>query len=910
MAKYRVPSQAANGSQTFSDNLVGRQITDGSSQLTNTNFDLYRVKSEKDDKDFKTSSFSNFITLDDIGLMAETDNTIKFNGDKNDASKSLFGSLKQRINVSITKIINNYPSAIYADKTVINKTEPYTAFNIVYNNILKTTDFDVEQSTFYNPFDILFTQPNSNTQPEFINENRNIFSQYQNYVLEYNKVKYNILNYSNEDNIITFKVSGNPFSGVTEINENYLIKPNDGICEEFFDKLDDLESSLMNRETNPKFEVTFKVVRESISENGKDLVDYKLNWPIAKDGWNIQIVGIDFSLFLSKLNDISDEIDDYKSNLIIRFLTAPQLYEFDTEDKYAESIFQLYGQNFDRVKKFIDNIAYMRNVTYDSINNLPNKLLKNLSNNLGFNSVNLFDEKSLNDILYTRQDSAYEGITVGKNLVESEYEFYRRLITNLIHIYKSKGTRKSLEFFLKFIGAPEPMIKINEYVYKVKSLPNISTFEDNIYDIIEGTNTDETITGHTFNSTQYLYLTGLTTNITTLIRSEYPINSDGFPQKIESEANNIFFQKGSGWYNDTLEHRSPLVIDYENSILTGRSKTTKTKNKPHTFGEDYFDLYRNFSGLNYGFDLMSEVDNLKINSINDENNSKLTLNRKNINVFLSSTQAIEYDIYRQSRNLEVSFGRLEPQSNVSFAEFIDNALNKILTNSNTVKYNKTYIDLVNVYNEYVNNVTVPYDFITVNEFINKISPYWVNIVEQFIPASTLWLGGNVIENSKFKRSKYQYKKSCPIFEMVDDRYPNFEEYVNNNPTHTSFRFYPIFNIDNMVYSGSTYVTTGTTVINYTNLNQQWDTSLVSLINDINTYNGYERDNIGDDNNYGNEINYSGITGSTITSPLISLNYFVNEEGIDKIKFKSFKYGNHSCTVTKNFNFQVLMESNI
>jgi hypothetical protein len=114
----------------------------------------------------------------------------------------------------------------------------------------------------------------------------------------------------------------------------------------------------------------------------------------------------------------------------------------------------------------------------------------------------------------------------------------------------------------------------------------------------------------------------------------------------------------------------------------------------------------------------------------------------------------------------------------------------------------------------------------------------------------------------------------------------------------------------MVYSGSTYVTTGTTVVNYTDLKQQWNISLVSLINNINTFNGYIRDNIGDDNNYGNEINYSGITGSTITSPLISLNYFVNEEGIDKIKFKSFKYGNHSCTVTKNFNFQVLMESNI
>jgi hypothetical protein len=64
-----------------------------------------------------------------------------------------------------------------------------------------------------------------------------------------------------------------------------------------------------------------------------------------------------------------DEIDNFKSNLIVRFLTSPQLYEFDTEEKKAESIFQIYGQSFDKIKKFIDNIAYMRNVSYDKINN-------------------------------------------------------------------------------------------------------------------------------------------------------------------------------------------------------------------------------------------------------------------------------------------------------------------------------------------------------------------------------------------------------------------------------------------------------------------------------------------------------------------------------------------------------------
>ncbi len=54
MAKFtKVPSQAANGLQTFSDSLVGTQITDGSSQLTNTNFALDKVIPERDNKDFK-----------------------------------------------------------------------------------------------------------------------------------------------------------------------------------------------------------------------------------------------------------------------------------------------------------------------------------------------------------------------------------------------------------------------------------------------------------------------------------------------------------------------------------------------------------------------------------------------------------------------------------------------------------------------------------------------------------------------------------------------------------------------------------------------------------------------------------------------------------------------------------------
>ena len=60
MAKTKVPSQAANGGQTFSDNLVGRQITSGSSALTNTSFDIDKTIPERMPKILKTTHFLSF----------------------------------------------------------------------------------------------------------------------------------------------------------------------------------------------------------------------------------------------------------------------------------------------------------------------------------------------------------------------------------------------------------------------------------------------------------------------------------------------------------------------------------------------------------------------------------------------------------------------------------------------------------------------------------------------------------------------------------------------------------------------------------------------------------------------------------------------------------------------------------
>jgi hypothetical protein len=685
--RYKIPSQAASGADTFSDGLVGNQRTTGN--IANETFILDKVIPEKDSKKFKTSPFSDFLTLDTIkeqvdetlnpdGTTIARKEKIKFRGGKNDAGKSLFGSLKLRLQVCLVDIINRFPAGFLIDSTSPLKINNYTLNNISYSNTTKNTTFNVNDTIFYNPLDIVLKQPKSNTLPQSTNLLRDFFSSYTKYVIEYSGNTYDILRYTEAgvDNVTTFIVKGNPFSGETTINTSVFIKPKDSITEEFFNGLDDLQQLLLDRQSTPIYTANFKVPRESLDKTKTELVDYTTTWPTSKDGWNIQIVGSGYDEYVYRLSSIGDEIDDYKSNLVVRFLASPQLFEFDTEDQKAQSIFQLYGQSFDSVKKYIDNIAYMRNVSYDGINNVPDLLLKNLANTLGLTTVNLFDEKSLTDSLYTRTDVKYSGLTVGTTLVEAEYEFYRRLLVNLAHIYKAKGTRASLEFFLKFLGAPEPMIKIDEYIYEVNSIPKTNNVLNNdVYDLINGLSTTTVVTGVTQTTTGVTYQTGSITNTTTLTAAEYPIDENNLPRKVTNLSSDIFFQKGAGWYDLTLDHRSTNIIDDANSILTGNTKTIVTKPKDFTYGEDYFDHFRTLPGLNYGFDLTSKVDNLQISNTTDESLSKLILNRKNLNVNLSASRAVDYDIWRQSRNLQVNFGSatLYPQTGYTFAEYLDAA---------------------------------------------------------------------------------------------------------------------------------------------------------------------------------------------------------------------------------------------
>ena len=393
----------------------------------------------------------------------------------------------------------------------------------------------------------------------------------------------------------------------------------------------------------------------------------------------------------------------------------------------------------------------------------------------------------------------------------------------------------------------------------------------------------------------------------------------------------------------------------------------------------------------------------KIKNVEIESDSKLILNRKNIHIFLSSARAVDYDIWRKSRNLNISFGTetLNPQTGFTFAEFTNNVLSQTITDSNVMKYKNTYISLEDIYSDYMNNTNntgyTPYNFISLNEFITQMSPYWTQVIEQFVPATTLWNGGNLIENNTFNRSKYRHRKPCQIFELIDDVYPeptgtttqyfqdeiqtmwnmyNFASDldsfngVNNLQMEDGYiQFYPIFEIDGNIFSGDTdpsisnsaykhyngdddpenylalnavtkctyallsgattltTTVTGTTYyksvqlykdtddsvltgktlnVDYDSLKLMWKQAIINTVDYINAYSGTT---IGDSIYSGGTLPYAPFTASTgsnvsalTTKPILSYEFFTDSEGVEKVRFKSYKYGPHDCTVMKSFNF--------
>lgn len=589
--------------RNFSDDLVGFQLTSkgGTPLFTNGNFTITTNLDGKLSKNYNIGEFTEYLSLDTVqtdSLVPNFSRDLKLtlNTDKGDLSLyALFGSLKEFIRVSLEDIILEWPASIFVrDNDLINPLNVgNTVEDYIYDNINKNSTFKISIDRIENKYSLNY-DVNGSLSDSF-NENnslRDIVTSFTKYVVDYDNINYEVLGLtgsSSNNNYIYLKVNGNPFPTATSgFTGKYHIRPNNIVVEEFFVGLSDFKSFILDRLTLPKYSSTFR-----FPVQGDDGVivfkNEKLTWTTS-DGYNLDFNTTQYVNFASKLFNISENYDSNLSDLITRELTSESISDFDTirgcdgeviesESQKINRTLRIYGRNYDEINKYIKGISFANVISYNKKDNAPDEIVKNIARVLGWELTNSIVENDLVNTYLVNGEKSYSGQSRGLSKYESEIELWRRLILNTPWLWKSKGTRKAIEFLLEFLGTPKGLVNFNEYVYVVDETLDVNEVRM-VMDELFGTREIDTLS----------------------------IDSDGFP-KIQRNGTIIngvetYFQKGGKWYRETsgeesnidilkgnnphigpydsgkefLEQLNPLIPNFSAVTLTSTNNFTQNKN--------------------------------------------------------------------------------------------------------------------------------------------------------------------------------------------------------------------------------------------------------------------------------------------------------------------------------------------
>jgi hypothetical protein len=321
-----------------------------------------------------------------------------------------------------------------------------------------------------------------------------------------------------------------------------------------------------------------------------------------------------------------------------------------------------------------------------------------------------------------------------------------------------------------------------------------------------------------------------------------------------------FFQIGGGWFESTPQHRMPEQVDLNNSVFTGENPDYQTRLLPFNYGQEYLERYRSFPYMNLGFNLRKTVDNKKSWTDNEKylrknfdgnfnayygvSDDRLVINVKNIDLFMNPAQGLLYDVWTMSRRYNYPIPEeglfyvdptyCNPYPNIeypnrggidwtvivpkpkqkTFFEFAQTFWKNMINvrNRQYMTDGKTsgYPTLSSIYWKYleseqaINVRNDNFNYQTMIDYVDGMGDYWIRLVEQMIPATTIWNTGVKYENSIFHRQKFVWRRQrgceiipvpckpcklitqifsydCPVQQTIIGLYP-----WDTNPSITSF----------------------------------------------------------------------------------------------------------------------------
>lgn len=724
--------------------------------------------------------------ISELNNYIKVTNKLKLNVDKTNLSAhAMYGSLKEKFRITVNNIINKFPGGLHINDFISGITY-FNVLDYTYDNTIDISSFRIPINVIENPF---FINLFSNSQ--LISRDISNFPiRYEDYVISYADINYGINGFtgfsSGNSSYLYFSVFGDPFGvfSSSTISDRFIIKPNDIEYNKFYDSLNELERYFLNKNTTPKYSFEFKIPQVN-EDDELEFINYTLSFPIRYDGYNLDTESISYIRFLDEIFDIGDLYDEYKSNLIIRKFTPNSLIDFDSTDGFkSESILKIYSKEIDEIKMFFDSLMYINTVSYDKINNIPDTLVKNLAKTLSWKAQNIISDKDLVKTIFSTDKT--NDTDISASLGEIDIELWRRMVINTAWFLKSKGTRAAIQTIFSFIGAPESLIELTEYVYVVDAPINKS-----------------------FSATE--------SEMESPITVKKPYDENGYPKA--NYPNDLeYFQ-----INGNEDSGQAYIDIFRNEGF----KVTKTVDNKKSWV--YTESAATYSSFNR-------------DTFYTANDSRLIINTKEIEVSLDIARAIEYDVYQFNTQFNypvIDTGSTIPYpqresnnfqaSGLTFAQYIDrvyssfiNVQNRKVSDSAIGSY---YPSLTKLYYDYLDSPlsTNKKRFRQLLDFCYNIDSIFTVFVKQFVPATSIYDGGGLkIRNTDFTPQKYVYKQG------IDDG-SEFEGKVSEEKLMSQ----PIIIIETELfdeYDDLLNVATISTVINTSN-SGNIDTDFITVVND-------------------------------------------------------------------------------
>lgn len=252
----------------------------------------------------------------------------------------------------------------------------------------------------------------------------------------------------------------------------FHIRLKEDYINEAFESLDDFERAVLSRETVPNYKMVLETPKET--DRGTFITMEEYVCPV-KNGWNIDIEGATYQVYVERLLKIAEYYDTYRSDNILRSYTHESITNFDWTTMYEtegpeidnvpidteriKNILRVYGRQFDDLKRYLENIKFSYNLSYSAENNVPDNILSRL---LEYNGWDVKNVSPLESNTITVRN-CYPGKILRSTSEDGNIEFMRRLSLNSRNILSKKGTRAAIKTIFSLFGIPEVGSSIHTY---------------------------------------------------------------------------------------------------------------------------------------------------------------------------------------------------------------------------------------------------------------------------------------------------------------------------------------------------------------------------------------------------------------------------------------------------------------